>query len=133
MMQVDWNRRPLKEKGPTFRVINNSDLEVLFGKIVIYFYDKAGKQLEVVTSSGKKKPSLSCSGNIFAGPVKAKEKIFVNFSCSPKKRVPEGATTYEAEMQVVGFTSKEGKIADTFWRNDDLVPDKRPKGGVKGK
>lgn len=132
LLQVDWNRKEPGDKGPTFRVINNSDLEVLYGRVVVYFYDKAGKQLDVEVGE-KTLPNVTCGGNIFAGAVKPGEKIFVNFSCVGKKHVPEGFKTIEAEAQMIGFTDDSGKKSDTYWRNDDLVPDKRPRGGIKAK
>ena len=130
-MEVKWNGK-ISDKGPTFRVINKTDLEILYGSIVVYFYDKAGKQIEV-ESGGKKLKRVTCSGNIFAGPMKAGEKAFLNFSCVKKDIVPEDAAAIEAELQTVGFTEKDGNKPDTYWRNKDLVPAERPKGGIKKK
>jgi len=128
IMDISWDKK-IGDKGPTFKIINNSKLEILYGKVVVYFYDKAGKQIEI---SGGDKPRrrLSCAGDIFAGPVKAGEKVFMNFSCAKKEDVPKDAKQIEAEIQTVGFTDDAGKN-DTFWRNDDLAPDERPKGGIK--
>jgi hypothetical protein len=128
IMDVAWNKK-IEDKGPTFRIINNAKLDVLYGKIVVYFYDKAGKQLDV---SGGDKPRrrLACAGDIFAGAVKPGEKVFVNFSCVKKEDVPKGATAIEGEVQTVGFTDDAGKN-DTFWRNDDLAPEERAKGGIR--
>jgi hypothetical protein len=47
-----------------------------------------------------------------------------------KDDVPKGAVNIEGEITVVGFTDSEGKN-DTYWRNDDLAPEDRPKGGIK--
>src|SRR6266540_3561974 len=128
IMDVAWNKK-IGEKGPTFQIINKAKLEILYGKIVVYFYDKAGKQIDV---SGGDKPRrrLTCAGEIFAGPVKPGEKVFMNFSCVKKEDVPKGATAIEGEIQTVAFTDDAGKN-DTYWRNDDLVPEERPKGGIK--
>jgi len=128
MMDVSWNNK-IGDKGPTFKIINNAKLEILYGKIVVYFYDKAGKQIDV---SGGDKPrhKLTCAGEIFAGPVKPGEKVFMNFSCVKKEDVPKGATAIEGEIPTVGFTDDAGK-SDTYWHNDDLAPDERPKGGIK--
>jgi hypothetical protein len=116
------------DKGPTFKIINNAKLEVLYGKIVVYFYDKAHKQID---SAGEKpRHRLTCAGNIFGGAVKPGEKIFMNFSCVKKDDVPKGAVAIEGEVSTVGFTDDAGQI-DSYWRNDDLVPDDRPKGGIK--
>jgi hypothetical protein len=121
--------KKIGDKGPTFKIVNTGKLEVLYGKIVVYFYDKAGKQIDV---SGGDMPRhrLTCAGDIFAGPVKPGEKVFMNFSCVKKEDVPKGAKDIEGEIQTVAFTDDAGKN-DTFWRNDDLAPDARPKGGIK--
>jgi hypothetical protein len=128
IMDVSWDKK-VGDKGPTFKIINKAKLEILYGKIVVYFYDKAGKQMDV---SGGDKPRrrLTCAGGIFAGPVKPGEKVFLNFSCAKKDDVPKGAKNIEAEIQTVGFTDDAGKN-DTYWRNDDLAPEERPKGGIK--
>ena len=55
--------------------------------------------------------------------MKAGEKATLQFSCVKKSQMPEGATAIEAELKTVGFTGKEGKRADTYWRNEELVPD----------
>lgn len=128
MMDVSWNKK-IDEKGPTFKIINNAKLEVLYGKIVVYFYDKAGKQIEIA-GGDKPRKRLMCAGNIFGGAVKPGEKIFMNFSCVKKDDVPKGAVNIEGEITVVGFTDDQGKN-DTYWRNDDLAPEDRPKGGIK--
>ncbi len=128
IMEVTWNGK-IGDKGPTFKIINNSTLEVLFGAVYVYYYDKAGKQLGV-GEEGKRKRAF-CSGNIFAGAMKAGEKAFLNFSCTKKEAVPEGAHAIEAEMQMVGFTAADGDRADTYWKNEDLTPEDRKKGGVK--
>jgi hypothetical protein len=128
MMDVTWDKK-IGDKGPTFKIINNAKLEVLYGKIVVYFYDKAGKQIEIA-GGDKPRKRLTCAGNIFGGAVKPGEKIFMNFSCVKKDDVPKGATNIEGEITVVGFTDETGKN-DTYWRNDDLAPEDRPKGGIK--
>ncbi len=128
IMEVKWNGK-IKDKGPTFRIINKAEHEVLYGKIVVYFYDKLGKQMKVGEKGDKS--FLSCAGNIFAGAVNPDEKIFVNFSCVKKDDVPDGASAIEGEIEVAGFTGDGMKKADTFWRNKDLTPKERPKGGIK--
>jgi len=128
LMDVAWDKK-IGDKGPTFKIINNAKLEILYGRIVVYFYDKAGKQIEL-QGGDKPRRRLTCAGNIFAGAVKPGEKVFVNFSCVKKDDVPKGATVIEGEIATVGFTDDTGKN-DTYWRNDDLVPEDRPKGGIK--
>ena len=59
------------------------------------------------------------------------EKETIAFDCVPKKIVPDGASTIEGEISMVGFADATGKKIDYYWRNTDLTPDVRPKGGVK--
>jgi hypothetical protein len=132
MMEVTWTGKMNETGSPTFRVVSKSKLVILYGKIVTYFYDKAGKQLEVPAgSSGKPRQHQDCPGNIFGGVMKPAEKAVINFSCVGKSSVPEGATAIEAEIQTVGFADAEGKHSDFYWKNEELTPDTRPKGGIK--
>jgi len=133
MMEVTWTGK-YDEKGPQFRVVNKSDSTILYGKIAVYFYDKGGKQLELDEKGGKEpksKPFHTCSGNLFAGVMKPGEKATITFSCVKKDHVPENATAIEGEMQMVGFADDTEKRSKLYWRNDDLTPEVRKKGGVK--
>ena len=133
MMEVGWNGKT-DDKGPYFRVTNKSPNVILYGKIAVYFYDKAGKQLDVVDDAAtppKNVPYRTCSGNIFSGVMKAGEKAVLTFSCVAKKHIPEGTTAIEGEMQTVGFSDATEKKVEFYWRNNDLTPDVRKKGGVK--
>jgi len=131
MMEVKWTGKT-EDQGPKFSVTNKTKKSILYGSVAVYFYDKAGKQLEV-THGGKPRPMQICSGNIFAGAVKPDEKIFVFFSCVKKDDVPEGTKVIEAEAKGVGFANEAGTENDFYWQNMDLVPDQRPKGGLKAK
>jgi hypothetical protein len=133
MMEVTWTGKT-DDKGPTFRVVNKSPAVILHGKIAVYFYDKAGKQLDVPDPKGdasKTKRYHTCGGFIFGGIMKPAEKAVLTFSCVKKERVPEGTAAIEAEMQMVGFADSSEKKVDYYWRNKDLTPDERRKGGVK--
>ena len=130
VMDVVWSGK-MDDKGPLFKVTNRTKSAILYGKIAVYFYDKAGKQLEVAPLAGgtdKPKPYLSCSGNMFGGVVKPSEKFSLTFSCVKKERVPEGTKAIEAEMQMVGFADASEKSNDYYWRNNDLAPEQRKKG-----
>jgi len=132
LMSVKWTKTG--DAGPTFAITNKSQLVVVYGKIAAYFYDKAGKQLEVKDETAPPphtKPFHTCAGKFFGGLMAAGEKATLNFSCVPKSVVPEGTASVEGEMQWVGFADASGKKIDFYWRNNDLTPDKRPKGGVK--
>src|SRR6185436_5291559 len=115
-----------------FSVVNKSDNQILFGSLVAYFYDKAGKQLQV-TAGDKPRPNQPCAGNIFAGVVKPGEKIFMFFSCVKKAHVPEGTAAIQAEVKTVGFTDDAGKESVFYWSNPELAPEKRPKSDPKAK
>jgi hypothetical protein len=130
MMEVKWKKTD--DKGPSFAITNKSKLVIVYGKIAVYFYDKAGKQLEVKDdSSPKPRPYHTCSGKFFGGVMKPAEKAVLTFSCVPKSVVPDATATIEAEMQMVGYADPTEKVIDFYWRNNDLAPDVRPKGGVK--
>ena len=131
MMVVKYTGKTT-DKGPKFSVTNKTKMPILHGTIVVYFYDKAGKQLEV-TGTGEPRPKQRCAGNIFAGQVNPDEKIYVFFSCVSKKHIPENTETIEAEIERVGFADESGKRNEFYWKNEDLTPDERPKGGIKAK
>jgi hypothetical protein len=128
MMEVKYTGK-ISDEGPKFSVVNKSNSPILFGSLVAYFYDKAGKQLQV-TNGDKTRPYQPCSGNIFAGAVKPGEKIFMFFSCVKKAHVPEGTATIEAEVKTVGFTDADGRKSEFYWQNPSLAPEARPKGGL---
>jgi len=130
MMEVAYTGKTTDE-GPKFSIVNKANSQILFGSLAVYFYDKAGKQLQV--KGDKPKPFQVCSGNIFAGAVKPGEKIFMFFSCVKKDHVPEGTAAIEAEVKTVGFTDEDGKKNEFYWSNPDLIPNERPKGGKKPK
>lgn len=130
IMEVTWTGK-MDDKGPSFRVVNKTELEILYGKIAVYFYDKAGKQLKVAGHESDAPDKQLCAGNIFAGPMKPGERAVITFSCVAKRHVPEGTEAIEAEMTMVGFTGKDSDKSDTYWKNVDLIPDARPKGGIK--
>ncbi len=133
MMEIAWTGKT-DENGPGFNIKGKSDLTILYGKIAVYFYDKAGKQLQFQDTSStppKAMPYKTCSGNIFGGAVKKDEKFVVTFSCVKKEHVPEGTTAIEAEAVMVGFADATEKKNDFYWSNPELAPEQRKKGGVK--
>jgi hypothetical protein len=133
MMDVVWTGKT-KDEGPSFRVTNKSKEPILYGNVIVYFYDRAGKQLEVEvnTDAGKvKRTNRSCGGAIFAGVMKPGETATITFSCVKKDHVPSDATAIEAEMEVVGFADASEKKTEYYWKNSDLAPKERAKGGVK--
>ncbi|MEI9942453.1 MAG: hypothetical protein WDO69_35000 [Pseudomonadota bacterium] len=131
MMEVAYTGKTTDE-GPKFSIVNQSKSPILYGSLVAYFYDKAGKQLEV-TADGKPRPMQVCSGRIFAGAVKPGEKIFMFFSCVKKAHVPDGTATIQAEVKTVGFTDDAGRESIFYWSNPELAPEKRAKRDLKAK
>lgn len=131
MMEVTYTGKTT-DSGPKFSIVNKSKNPILFGSLVAYFYDKAGKQLEV-TADGKPRPMQVCSGRIFAGAVKPGEKIFMFFSCLKKAHVPEGTAAIQAEVKTVGFSDEAGRESVFYWSNPELAPNTRPKNGLKAK
>ncbi len=132
MMDSKWTKTG--DSGPSFAVTNKGKIVIVWGKIAVYFYDKAGKQLDVSDNSvvpPKTKPYHSCSGSFFGGVMNPGEREVLTFSCVPKTVIPDGTVTIESEMPMVGFADSTGKKIDYYWRNADLAPDVRPKGGVK--
>jgi hypothetical protein len=132
LMKVKWTKTD--DKGPSFSIKNIGQTTILYGRIAVYFYDKSGKQLDVTDDSEtppKTKPFHTCSGSFFQGVMKPAENAVLTFSCVPKKVVPDATATIEAEMQMVGFADSTEKKIDFYWRNSDLTPNVRPKGGVK--
>lgn len=130
MMEVKWTNKT-DDKGPFFSVQNKSPAVILYGKIAVYFYDKAGKQLQVKDTAAtppKDVPYRLCSGNMFGGIMKVNEKATVQFSCVKKEHVPEGTAAIEAEMVSVGFADSTEKKSEFYWHNPELSPDTRKKG-----
>lgn len=134
LMEVAWTGK-MDDKGPQFRVTNKSATTIVHGKVAVYFYDKAGKQLDAQDTAAtppKAVPYRTCAGKIFGGVMKPAEKAVITFSCVTKANVPEGTVAIEAEMPMVGFAdATDEKKVDFYWRNNDLTPDARKKGGLK--
>jgi hypothetical protein len=134
MLDVVWNGKTNTAGTPFFKVASKASKPVLYGRVAVYFYDNAGKQIDVkeaVEGSDKTHAYHVCSGNLFAGVLNAGEKATFNFSCVGKSNLPDGYSAIEAEALMVGFADATGKKNDFFWRNPDLAPEARPKGGVK--
>lgn len=134
MALVTWTGKNDEHGSPWFRVQNKAPKPLLYAHLAIYFYDKAGKQIdakEPVEGSDKTHAFHSCSGNVFSGGLNPSETARFTFSCMKKADVPDGTTAIEAEATMVGFADASMKKNDFYWRNIDLAPDKRPKGGAK--
>src|SRR5262249_39615041 len=131
MMDVRWKKTD--DKRPSFAITNKSKLVIGSGRIEVHFDDKAGKRLEGKDDSTppKPRPYHTCAGKFFGGVMKPGENAVLTFSCVPKSVIPEGTATIEGEMQMVGYADPTEKVIGFYWRNSDLAPDARPKGGVK--
>jgi hypothetical protein len=134
LVEVAFNGKYDDKGAPGFKVNSKAAKAVLYGKLAVYFYDKAGKQIDVkeaTEGSDKTHAFHVCSGNVFAGGLNPAEKATYHFSCMGKSNIPDGMATMEAEAFMVGFADATIKKNDYYWRNDDLAPETRPKGGVK--
>lgn len=134
-MEVSWKGKYDDKGDPSFQVASKSTKAILYGKMAVYFYDKSGNQIdpkEPIENSEKTHAYHICSGgNIFGGAMNPNEKATITFSCMKKKDIPTGTTAIEAELQIVGFADSSNKKTDFYWRNNDLTPEQRPKGGIK--
>ena len=134
LVELSWNGKYDDKGAPSFRVVSKAAKTVLYGRLAVYFYDKAGKQIDVKEApegSDKTHAFHTCSGNVFAGGLNAAEKATYNFSCMGKSNIPEGMASMEVEAFMVGFADASIKKNEFYWKNADLSPDARPKGGVK--
>lgn len=134
LVELAWNGKYDDTGAPSFKVKSKAAKAVLYGRLAVYFYDKAGKQIDVKeTAEGSDKSHAfhTCSGNVFAGGLNPAEKATYNFSCMKKANVPNGMASMEVEAFMVGFADPTVKKNEFYWRNDDLVPEARAKGGVK--
>jgi hypothetical protein len=134
MLDVAWNGKFDTSGAPSFKVASKATKQVLYGRVAVYFYDSTGKQIDVketIEGSDKVHAFHTCSGRLFAGVLNAGEKATFNFSCVQKSNVPDGATAIEAEAVLVGFADASGKKNEFYWKNPDLAPEARPKGGAK--
>ena len=127
-MEVAWTGKT-DDKGPFFRVTNKSSSVILYGRLAVYYYDKAGKQIDLKDASAT--TYQICGGNMFGGVMKPGEKAVLQFSCVKKEDVPVGTAAIEGEMQWIGVADASEKKVTAYWRNADLTPAVRKKGGVK--
>lgn len=134
MVTLAWNGKSDDKGSPWFNTTSKSSKTLLYGRLAVYFYDKAGKIIDVkepVEGSDKTHPYHTCAGNVFQGGLNPSEKAKYTFSCVKKADVPDGAKAIEAEATIVGFADAAIKKNDFYWKNADLAPDTRPKGGIK--
>jgi len=135
MVTLTWNGKyDDKTASPWFNTKSSAPKTLLYGRIAVYFYDKSGKQIdpkEAVEGSDKTNAFHTCSGSVFAGGLNPGENARYTFSCMKKSDMPEGTAAMEAEATIVGFADAAIKKNEFFWKNADLAPQKRPKGGVK--
>ena len=134
MVELAWRGKYDDKGAPTFQVHSKAPKTMLYGRVAVYFYDKAGKLIDVKEApegSDKTHVFHTCSGNIFAGGLAKDEKAAYNFSCMGKANIPDGMASMEAEAFMVGFADATVKKNEYYWRNNDLASDTRPKGGAK--
>ncbi|HEX4512840.1 MAG TPA: hypothetical protein VH054_04870 [Polyangiaceae bacterium] len=134
MVELTWKGKYDDKGAPTFNVHSTAPKTMLYGRVAVYFYDKAGKLIDVKEApegSDKTHAFHTCSGNVFSGGLAPSEKAAYNFSCMGKANIPDGMASMEAEAFMVGFADSTVKKNEYYWRNNDLTPETRAKGGVK--
>ncbi len=134
MVELTWKGKYDDKGAPTFSVHSTAPKTMLYGRVAIYFYDKAGKLIDVKEApegSDKTHAFHTCSGNVFSGGLAPNEKAAYNFSCMGKSNIPDGTASMEGEAFMVGFADSTVKKNEYYWRNNDLTPETRAKGGVK--
>jgi hypothetical protein len=137
MVTITWTGKSDKDGSPWFSVVSKAPKTMLYGHLALYFYDKKGKQITVkdpVEGSDKTHAYHTCGGNVFAGGLNPSEHARYTFSCMKKADVPDGTAAIEGEATEVGFVTPDlNKKTEFFWKNADLAPEARPKGGIKAK
>jgi hypothetical protein len=88
------------------------------GTVALWFYDKAGKRLDV---AGAKK--YAAAGDAFGGVIKAGGTKVLTFPLA-KAGIPDGAATIEGEVVKATLVNPDGSDGPA-WRNDDLNADER--------
>jgi hypothetical protein len=80
MLDVAWNGKSDENGAPSFKVASKAQKPILYGRVAVYFYDKAGKQIDVkepVEGSDKTHAYHVCSGPLFAGTLNAGERLLL--------------------------------------------------------
>ena len=126
LMELKWTGK-IGSKGPIFAVTNKAKRPISQGDVQVYFYDAAGKQLQVsLLGMSDKKSHFWTSGAVFNGDgVKAGETQEVEFGQGPAM-FPAGAVNAEGEASRVCFaTGKPDWDCDVNWENAALKGDTR--------
>ncbi len=136
-VKAKWTGKYVKGSSgevPEVEVENGFDLELSWGFVNVFYYDKDGKQLEITYESGTKTKRHYENGSGILKNIKPGEKKMLALG-PPKSATPEGTETIEVE--ITGFALEHAENAkkkdDKHFRVDVGVPsfDERPKGGWK--
>ncbi len=110
---------------PEFEVESNFEIEVSWGYVAIYYYDKDGKQLEITFEDGRKVMHSYENGSGIL-KIKPGEKKKLGFGPT-KAETPAGTDTIEIE--ITGWGAEQP--AKKFFAVDVEDYKVRPKGGWK--
>ena len=129
VLEAKWTGK--NNKKSVFSVTNKLKSKVDFVQASIYYYDAAGKQLEIPNKDNPKYPhkSASPSGGLFTiGPGETKE-IELGFTVD---LIPKATKSIELEFNKVGWVSSDPNAKDdVYWENSALAPENRPMGANK--
>jgi hypothetical protein len=126
LVEAKWTGK-LADDGAVFRVRNLVSRKVTWDDVGVWYYDDAGKRLQIKRDSDTFEKSWCSGGCISLDPGETKE-VSLGFE---KKYVPKGAKSIEAEVVGVGYEDKKDATQTVYFENDGMAPDDRPLGGVK--
>lgn len=115
---------------PELEIENGFDLELMWGFVNLYYYDKDGKQLEITYENGSKAKRFYQNGSGLLQNIKPGEKKKLALGPT-KKETPEGTDTIEVEVTGFGFELPNRDPKNKFFDVEIANYDERPKGGWK--
>jgi hypothetical protein len=116
---------------PEIEIENGFELEIMWGNVTVYYYDKDGKQLEVTFENGEKSKAPYTNGSGIFQNLKPGEKKKLAFG-APKAQTPAGTESIEVEISAFGYELPDKNPKNKyFWVERPTMWDQRPKGGWK--
>lgn len=134
-LKAKWTGKYVDDFGrevPEIEVENGTDLELSWGFVNLWYYDKDGKQLELQYESGTKSKRFYQNGSGLLKGIKPGEKKLLAIG-PQKKETPAGTDSIEVEVTGWGVENPKDPKARKMFRVKAPVEnlDERPKGGWK--
>ena len=126
-LEAKWTGK--NKKASVFSVTNKLMWPVDFVQASAYYYDAAGKQIEVPLSWNSKYRAKSWDGSVGLVMIQPSETKEVELGYDVDS-IPKATKTIEIEFSKVGF-KVSGSTSESYWQNDSLAPSDRPMGGSK--